>query len=444
MQAFDKFWADAVTVLWGMPLVLLLTGAGVYFTVMGGFMPLRGFRHALSILSGRFDDPNDPGEISHFQALSSALSATVGLGNIAGVAIAVAIGGPGAILWMWISGLVGMSTKFFTCTLACLYRKEDESGVPQGGPMYYLEVGLGKKFLPLAYMFAVFGMIGTLPLFQSNQLAGLLEVHWSIDRSVTGTLAMLAVGAVILGGIKRVGKTTAKVVPAMCLLYLLACLTVVITNYTVVPALFVSIFKHAFGMDAAIGAATGVAVKQVLITGIQRAAFSNEAGIGTAPLAHGAAKTDEPVREGLVAMIGPFVDTHVVCTLTALVILLTGVNTHGGGIVMTATAFELAMPGFGKPLLTLVAVLFATTTMISLCYYGQKCARYLLGPLFGDLYIYMYLLFIPIAAHWTQATAVNIADVAFALMAIPTLIGALLLSPKVVSAYRDYFQRMRI
>jgi AGCS family alanine or glycine:cation symporter len=442
MHPFDLFWANAVAFLWDLPLVILLTGAGVVFTIMGGFMPLRGFRHAIDILRGRFDNPNDPGEISHFQALSSALSSTIGMGNIAGVAIAVAVGGPGAIFWMWVSGLVGMSTKFFTCTLACMYRKNDPHGVPQGGPMYYIEVGLGRKFLPVAWMFAIFGMVGTLPLFQSNQLAGLLDTHWDVDRLVTGTIAMLVVGSIILGGIKRVGRTASKVVPTMCLLYLVACLIVVTSNYARVPALFVSIFEHAFGLGAAFGAATGVAVKQVLITGIQRAAFSNEAGMGTAPLAHGAAKTDEPVREGLVAMLGPFIDTHIICTLTALVILLSGVSTDGGGIVMTTAAFEAAMPGIGRPLLTVVAVLFALTTMTSLCYYGQKCARYLLGQRFGDLYILFYLLIIPVAAHWTQATAVNIADVAFALMAIPTLIGALLLSPKVVSAYRDYFNRM--
>ncbi|MBI2969470.1 MAG: alanine:cation symporter family protein, partial [Gammaproteobacteria bacterium] len=399
-------------------------------------------RHTLDVLRGRFDDPNDPGEISHFQALSSALSGTIGLGNIAGVAIAVAVGGPGAVFWMWVAALVGMATKFFTCTLSCMYRKEDEDGIAQGGPMYFIEVGLGPRFRPLAILFAACGMVGALPLFQANQLSGMLQAQWSFPALGTGLIAMVLVGVVEVGGIRRVGRVTSRVVPSMCLLYMAACLYVLVTNLPVMPEVFLRIFSNAFGTDAALGGAAGLAFAQVMTTGVQRAAFSNEAGIGTEAMAHGAARTDEPVREGLVAMLGPFIDTHVVCTLTALVILSSGVTTEGGGIVMTVTAFERAMPVLGPVILTCVVILFAVSTMMTYSYYSVKCARYLFGKRLGSHYLYVYLVLIPVAAMWTQNTAVNIIDTFFALMAIPTLFSSLALSRRVVSALDDYLQRM--
>ncbi|NKB38337.1 MAG: amino acid carrier protein [Gammaproteobacteria bacterium] len=444
MEAFNTFWANVVSLIWGLPLVILLTGAGAYFTIVTRFLPFRTFAHALDIVRGKYDNPDDPGEISHFQALSSALSATVGMGNIAGVAVAVAIGGPGAIFWMWVSGLVGMTTKFFTCSLACMYRKEDEDGIPQGGPMYFIEVGLGGRFKFLAVMFACCGMIGTLSLFQSNQLASLLYTDWNIPPVVTGFIAMVLVSMVVLGGITRIGKATARIVPAMCLLYFLACMFIVLSNFQQVPGLLLSIVSNGLGLNAALGGAAGVVVKEVMVTGIQRAAFSNEAGIGTAPMAHGAAKTTEPVREGMVAMIGPFIDTHVICTLTALVILISGVSSEGGGIVMTAAAFEQAMPGVGSLLLTMVVIMFAISSMISLSYYGLKCARYLFGKKNGGYYIYVYLLTILLAAVWSQGVILNIVDAAYGLMAIPTVLATLALSPKVTVALKDYMQRMNL
>ena len=387
MTAFNEFWSQVVSLVWGLPLVIGLTSAGLYFTIISGFIPFRAWRHALEIIGGKYDKADDPGEISHFQALSSALSATIGMGNIAGVAVAVAVGGPGAVFWMWVSGLVGMTTKFFTCSLACMYRKEDENGVVQGGPMYFIEVGLGKRFKFLAVMFAISGMIGTLSLFQSNQLSGLLYQDWSVPRIVTGLGAMLIVGAVVLGGIKRIGRVSSRVVPAMCLLYFFAACYIVLSNLPQVPGLLMLIVKSGFGFDAALGGAAGVALREVMVTGIQRAAFSNEAGIGTAAMAHGAAKTTEPVREGLVAMLGPFIDTHVICTLTALVILISGVSSEGGGIVMTAQAFEHAIPGLGKIILSIVVVMFSISTMISLSYYSVKCAQYLFGTRYGAYYV---------------------------------------------------------
>ena len=439
----DAFWLAAVDLAWGIPLVVLLIGAGLWFTIAGRFVPVRGFRHAIDIIRGKFDDPSDPGEISHFQALSSALSATLGMGNIAGVAIAVTVGGPGAIFWMWVAGLVGMATKFFTCTLSCLYRREDSRGVPQGGPMYWIEIGLGPAWRPLAMMFAICGMVGCLALFQINQLAGLLNADYGVPDWTTGGVATLLVSVVILGGIVRVGKVASRVVPAMALLYFVTALAVIVRNFDVVPGLLASIVTSAFGGGAVVGGVAGVTLKQAMITGVRRAAFSNEAGMGTAPLAHGAARTNEPVREGLVAMIGPFIDTNIVYTLTALVILSTGVAGSEDGAVLTARAFESALPGVGGHLLTVVILLFSLTTLVSYSYYSLKCAKYVLGERLGAKYIYVYCGSIFFGAIWTQDLVINMLDTAFAMMAIPTVLSTLALSPRVLAATRDYFDRQR-
>lgn len=445
MNGFDQFWASAVDYAWGMPLIVLLIGAGLFFTISSRLLPFRALRHTFDILRGKFDDKKDPGEITHFQALTSALSATIGMGNISGVAIAISIGGPGAIFWMWVAGAVGMATKFFTCTLATMYRKKDENGVEQGGPMYFIEVGLGKKFKPLAIMFSIFGMLGCLAMFQSNQLASLLDSHWGINPWYTGIACMLFVGVVILGGIVRVGQVTAKIVPVMVGIYFIAAMIVILSNYEQIPGIFASIFSNAFGSESIAGGAAGVALREVIVTGVKRAAFSNEAGIGTAPMAHGAAKTTEPIREGLVAMIGPFFDTHIVCTLTALVILSAGGTALGGdGVVMTVNAFSAALGTVGKTTLAVVITMFSVSTMLSYSYYSLKCSRYLFGNKFGQYYIYVYLASILLAALWTQDTVVNMLDTAFAMMAIPTLIGTLLLSGKVTAALKDYFKRMGI
>lgn len=442
---FSAFWAAAAGQVWGLPMVALLMGTGLYFLFRCRMLPFLAMGHTLAILRGRYNDPGDPGEISHFQALTAALSATIGMGNIAGVAIAISAGGPGALFWMWLAALVGMATKFFDCTLACMYRKADERGIAQGGPMYAIEVGLGPRYRPLAWLFALCGMVGLLPIFQANQLAGLLQVHWGIDRAATGFTCMAIVALVLLGGVVRVGQVTSKVVPAMCLLYVGACLAVVGANIHQVPSLIASIFSSAFGAEAAVGGAVGLGFRQVLVTGVQRAVFSNEAGIGTAALAHGAARTDEPVREGLVAMIGPFVDTHIICTLTALVVLSAGgAALDGDGVVMTANAFNEALPGLGSVLLGLAFTLFALSTMLAYAYYNLKCARYLLGLRRGDRFRYVYLALIPLGALWSQDTVVNMIDTVFALMAIPNLIAALLLAPRVMAALNDYRRRMAL
>jgi AGCS family alanine or glycine:cation symporter len=442
MTQFEQFWASIVNLLWGLPLVVFILAVGIYFSTISRLLPLRGFFHAFAVLSGKYDKKDAPGEISHFQALTVALSGTIGMGNIAGVAIAISMGGAGAIFWMWVAGLFGMIIKFFTCTLACLYRKQDENGIEQGGPMYFIECGLGKKFKPLAILFAMAGLIGCIPMFQVNQLAGLLKSELSIAPIYTGLGALIFIGIIIIGGIKRVGTATAAIVPFMFIAYLISSLIIIFLNFEVVPSIIVDIFYSAFGKEAVVGGATGLIFKEVLVTGIKRAIFSNEAGVGTEVMAHGAAKTKEPVREGLVAMLGPFIDTHIVCTCTALVILSSGINPMDSGVLMTAASFNQSLPGIGNLIVYFVFTLFAVSTMITYSYYSLKCARYLFGNKIGQHFVYVYLAIIPLSAIWTQGTIINIIDSMFALMIFPTLIATLLLSKKVLAEMQRYFDKL--
>ncbi len=445
-----------------MPLVVLLVGGGLFFLIYCRFLPYTNFRHSLQILAGKYDDPDAPGDITPFQALSSALAATVGMGNVSGVAIAITVGGPGAIFWMWISALVGMATKFFTCTLAVMYRGKDTSGKIQGGPMYYISEGLGKKWMPLAVFFSIAGLIGATPIFQSNQLTQIIrdtifvEHGWfGVDTMIGGAImggdgfrlsdalmGLIFVGLVslvIFGGIKRIGVVAARLVPLMVFIYVTSVVYIIISNITDLGYYFGLIFTDAFTGQAAAGGAVGA----VIITGIQRAAFSNEAGIGMEALAHGAAKTREPVREGLVAMNEPAIDTLLVCTMTALAILMTGVwDTEGvDGITLTAMAFDEGIPIFGAYLLILAVSIFSITTMFTYSYYGTKCLNFLIGAERQHYYNYFYVISIFLGAIFTLDMVVNLIDGMFAMMAIPTMTGALLLSPKVMEATKDYFRR---
>lgn len=442
MHQFEQLWIVAVDLFWGLPLVVFILASGIYFATISRLKPLTGFFHAFAILSGKFDRKNEPGELSHFQALTVALSGTIGMGNIAGVAIAISMGGAGAVFWMWIAGLFGMVIKFFTCTLSCLYRKQDEDGIAQGGPMYFIECGLGKRFKPLAILFAMAGLVGCIPMFQVNQLASMLQNEFSIAPLYTGIAALLFVGIIIIGDIKRVGKVTANIVPFMFLAYVISSLIVIVINFDAVPGILRDIFFSAFGKEAVYGGATGLVFKEVLVTGIKRAIFSNEAGVGTEAMAHGAAQTREPVREGLVAMLGPFIDTHIVCTCTALVILSSGIPIGDSGVVMTAMSFNQSLPGIGDMIVYLVFTLFALSTMITYSYYSIKCARYLFGKDIGNRYVYIYLSVLPLSAIWSQATIINIIDTMFALMIFPTLLSTLLLSRKVIDEMHRYFDKL--
>lgn len=433
--------------VWGLPLIFLLVGAGFSFTFYTKGIQFSQFRHGIQCISGKFDKASDPGEISHFQALSAALSATIGLGNIAGVAIAIHTGGPGAVFWMWVTGLVGMATKFVSCSLAVMFRHYHKDGSISGGPMYYIELGLGKKWKPLAVAFAFFGIaasFGIGNMFQSNQAAAILSESFSVPEWLTGITLVALVSLVIIGGIQRIGQVAVRLVPGMCLIYILGALYVLIINFERIPELFFMIFHDAFHGTAAIGGIAGIAFKEVVVQGVRRACFSNEAGMGSAPIAHAAAKTNEPIREGVVAMIGPFIDTIVVCTMTALVILITGAWTQDlNGIQLAAFAFDSAVEGFGKYIISIGVLLFAFSTMISWSYYGERCCEYLFGESSIMKFKVIFVVFTFIGAVWKLNAVLDFSDAMAGLMAIPNLIGIIFLLPKVLTASNDYFSRMK-
>jgi alanine or glycine:cation symporter, AGCS family len=436
--------------IWDTPMLVLLMGGGFILLVYSRFLPFRHLGHAMKVVRGKYDDSNIPGQITSFQALSAAIAATVGLGNISGVAIAINMGGPGAIFWMWMSAFVGMATKFFTCSLAIMYRGKDSSGEVQGGPMYVIEEGMGKKWKPLAVLFSVAGILGLLAIFQANQLTDVFRFvmlepygldHGASTRWILGISMMIIVAIVILGGIQRIAGVASKLVPFMVGLYFVTVFIIVFKYIGDVPSMLLLIIEDAFTGNAVMGGAVGA----VIVIGARRAAFSNEAGIGTAPMVHGASRNNEPVREGLIAMLGPFIDTIVVCTLTALVILLTGVwqSTENDGVRLTLSAFEMALPGVGKYLLMLAVLVFAFSTMFTYSYYGHKCFNYLFGADKADYYNYFYLITIVAGAVASLEVVVSFVDGMYAIMAIPTMISALYLSPKVRAATKDYFKRMK-
>ena len=452
--ALDQFMASMVNVLWGTPLVILLLGGGFYFTLISKLTPFRYLFHAIDILRGKFDQKDDPGQITHFQALSSALSSTVGMGNIAGVALAIQTGGPGSIFWMWCTAVIGMTTKFFTCTLSVLFRGKDDNGEVQGGVMYYIDEGLGRKYKPLAVMFGISGMIGCTVFFQANQLSVIIRENifnqYKIFQSnifigdlLIGILVASIVSVVIFGGIKRIALVASKMVPIMVGLYLFAAIIIIINNIQSVPDVFKLIISEAFSMNSMAGGAFGV----VLIQGVKRGLFSNEAGSGTETMAHGAAKTNEPVREGLVAMLGPFIDTIVVCSITALVILLSGIDLpkpEGSykAVILTVAAFESQLGYLGEVFIMIAILTFSLSTMFGYSYYGRKCTSYLFGTKWKPFYNGFYVLMIIIASTTSIEIAINLMDSAFALMVIPTMVSTVLLAPKVLAESRSYFSKI--
>lgn len=450
METISNWIAQFSSLVWGLPLVVLILGGGIFFTIYSRFAPLRHLPHALDVLRGKYNDPSDPGQITHFQALCTALASTIGLGNISGVAIAIYQGGPGALFWMWVCATLGMSTKFFTCTLSVMYRGKDSEGEVQGGPMYFIEEGLGPKFKPLAVFFAVCGLLGCLSLFQTNQLMEILLSQpamsgWSESsrmafRWIAGILVASLVGMVIFGGIQRIGKVTSRLTPTMAMLYVGLCLLILGLRAGEIPAAFLSIFQQAFQPDAVFGGGLGA----VILVGVRRGAFSNEAGIGTEALAHGAAKTREPIREGLIAMLGPMIDTLIICTMTGLVLLVTGVGTEAesGGVALTSQAFEKALPGVGAITLLICVLFFSISTMIGYSYYGAKCSGYLFGAASRNRYNVFYLIMLVVGAVASAATVVNFVDGMFALMAIPTMFGTLALSPRVMREARRYWEEL--
>jgi len=452
MLYLEKLTSEFASFMWGYPLLILMMGGGVFFTVYSRFTPFRFFRHGIKILLGQYDNSEDPGDLTHFQALSTALASTVGMGNISGVAVAISMGGPGALFWMWISAFVGMSTKFFTCTLSIMFRGKDDQGDVQGGPMYVIETALGKKFKGLAILFSAAGLIGCLPLFQANQLTQIIRDEiwqnngWFTDSVLTGNLVVgipvaVLVAVVIFGGIKRIGYVASRLVPLMVSLYLLAGIFIMITNLADIPDLLALIFSDAFSGKAAAGGVIG----SVIITGVRRASFSNEAGLGTEAMAHGAAKTREPVREGLVAMLGPFIDTIVVCSITGIVILLSGLwqGDETSGVTLTTMAFSQELGSMGKSLLLICVFIFSLTTMFGQSYYGSKCIGYLFGTRWQQKYNLFYVIAVIFGAVVSLNVVINIIDGVYALMAIPTMVSALLLSPQVMKEAKRYFANLK-
>ncbi|HET6416233.1 MAG TPA: amino acid carrier protein [Polyangiales bacterium] len=433
-------------------IVFWLIAGATFFTLRFGFINLRAFRHAWVVTTGHYDDPDDPGEVTHFQALSSALSATVGLGNIAGVAVAVAVGGPGAIFWMIVAGFLGMSSKFTECTLGQMYREVADDGHILGGPMRYLDRGLGELGLPrlgrvLAVVFAVMcigGSFGGGNMFQANQSYAQVADIMPFFAGGWGSLAYgvtlsFLVGIVIIGGIRRIGQVAGFIVPVMCGIYLVAGLFIIITNFDQILPSLQKIVGEAFSPEAGFGGMLGV-----LVTGFRRAAFSNEAGVGSASIAHSAAATDEPVREGIVALLEPFIDTIVVCTMTGLVVVITGAYEGGGeeGVLMTSKAFATVLPWFPN-VLSLAVFLFAFSTMISWSYYGERCWTFLFGAQFSMIYKVLFLGFIVLGSVLKLGNVIDFSDLMILGMSFPNILGAFLLSGKVSDALKSYWSRYK-
>lgn len=451
MPDVSAIMSEFASFAWGPWALALLLGGGCYFFVYSRMLPFRHFLHAVQVLMGKFDNPNDTGHISHFQALSSALAGTIGMGNIAGVAVAIQTGGPGTIFWMWVCALVGIATKFFTCTVAVQFRGPDSRGVIQGGPMYAIVYGLGRRWKPLGVFFSTCALFGTLPIFQANQLTQVLRDTiavpsglvadpsdpWAFNLAVGLTVAALA-GWILIGGIHRIGQVASQLVPAMVVLYLGSAAAILVINFDQIPEMVSLILSDAFSGQAVAGGALGT----VIVTGVRRAAFSNEAGIGSEALAHGAAKTDEPVREGLVAMLGPMIDTLVVCSSTALIILCTGtwLDTESSGVTVTAAAFEQALPSFGIYILVTCVICFAVSTILTCGYYGEKSLGFLIGAERQGLYKYLYVVAITIGAMTSLTAVLDFIDGMYGFMAIPTMTSALWLSPQVMEAARRYLK----
>ncbi|MCP4805019.1 MAG: alanine:cation symporter family protein [Proteobacteria bacterium] len=436
----------------GLPIVVvwLVLGA-TFFTLRMNFINIRAFGHAIRVTRGDYDNPDDPGEISHFQALSSALSATVGLGNIAGVAVAVGMGGPGAIFWMVCAGFLGMSAKFTECTLGQMYRSIDAGGRVMGGPVGYLEkgmkeIGLGGLGKVLAVVFAVMcigGSLGGGNMFQANQsyaaVAEVIPIFADYDW-LYGLILAGFVGMVIIGGIRSIGRVASVIVPVMCGVYILAALWILGAHASEIPTAFGQIIGEAFTPEAGKGGLIGV-----LIIGFQRAAFSNEAGVGSAAIAHSAASTDEPVREGIVASLGPFIDTLVVCTMTGLVVVITGAYQGDEvGVGMTNEAFASVISWFPL-ILSFAVVMFAFSTMISWSYYGERCWSYLFGDskAVGLAYKVLFLVAVFFGAVFNLGSVLDFSDLMILGMAFPNILGVALLSSKVKAALDDYWARLK-
>jgi AGCS family alanine or glycine:cation symporter len=447
MEKLNNIISQINSFAWGPPMLGALSVTGVLLTLGLVFMPWRKVGYGFKLLFSK-DDQEGSGDVKPFNALMTALSATVGTGNIAGVATAIALGGPGAIFYMWLIALFGMATKYAEAVCAVKFRETDEGNNYVGGPMYYLRNGVGEfapslgKWLGLA--FAVFGAIAAFGIgngVQVNSMAAALGGSFSVPTYITGTIVAILVGIVILGGIKRIGDVAGKLVPAMIVLYIGAALIILIINAAEIPAALGLIFKHAFQPSAAAGGFAGAAVAAAIRFGVARGVFSNESGLGSAAIAHAAAKTNNPVKQGIIAMLGTFIDTLIVCSMTALVILTSGVWTSGEtGAVLTSIAFDNSLGG-GQYVVTIALAVFAFTTILGWSYYGEKCWQYLFSDKTIIVYRILWVIAILLFANVKVDFVWNLADTLNGLMAIPNLIGLLLLAPMVFKVTHDYFEK---
>ncbi|MCK4838735.1 MAG: sodium:alanine symporter family protein [Desulfobulbaceae bacterium] len=425
-------------IVWGKPMLVLIVGVGAYLMLGLGFMPIRKLIFGFKMLFRGRTETAEEGEISPFNALMTALSATIGTGNIAGVATAVSVGGPGAIFWMWITAVVGMATKYAEAVCAVKFREVDDQGDHVGGPMYFIKNGLGPNWAWLGFLFALFGTVaafGIGNMVQSNSIAAALHDSYQIPKTLTGIVLAVLVGAVILGGIKRIANVAGRLVPFMAIFYVACGLVIIFMNLDKVPGAFGEIFSQAFTGTAAAGGFLGMVIK-----GVARGVFSNEAGLGSAPIAHAAARTDDPVRQGSIAMLGTFIDTIIVCSITGLVIISSGVWSGGEtGASLSSAAFESALPGVGSYIVTIGLSVFAFTTILGWSFYSEKCVEYLFGEKTITPFRILWILAVPIGATADLDFMWLVADTLNALMAIPNLIALILLSPVVYKLTKEHF-----
>jgi AGCS family alanine or glycine:cation symporter len=479
----DEILTRISDIVWGPVMVALLVGTGLYITIRLGFVQFRYLSHAIACITGKYDHLRDEGEISHFRALTTALAATIGTGNIAGVATAIVMGGPGAIFWMWMTALVGMATKFCSCSLAIEFRNIHPDGSASGGPMYYIQKGFMPRIFVailgqegtrsiatlIAIMFALFTMIASFGIgnmVQANSVVDGLKYimpeslqqggvdidiafmgfsfHLNYFSLVIGLVLFMLAGLVIIGGIKRIASVTSRLVPLMSIFYVAGAITVLVLNYDKIHLCLKLIIKSAFTPYAAPGGIIGAMV--AMRFGVARGVFSNESGLGSAPMAHAAARTKEMAREGFVAMLGPFIDTIVICTMTALVILVTEAalsDSSLNGSSLTAHAFDIGLFGYGQYIVGIGLILFAFSTLISWSYYGDRCAEFLFGEKAVIWYRYLYLVLVIVGAVGGLRLIWNLADIFNALMALPNLIGLIALVGIVAAKKKDYVKRLK-
>ena len=444
MQQLTHWLQDLNSMVWGVPMIVLILGTGFYLQLRLGFMPLRNIAYGFRMIwKSRSVHDKASGDISPYAALMTALSATVGTGNIAGVATAIAVGGPGAVFWMWMTALVGMATKYAEVVVAVKYREQNSKGQWVGGPMYAIKNGLGPKWRWLAAAFAIFGGLagfGIGAMVQANGISSAMESAFGVQTWMTGLVVAALTAAVVLGGIQRIGAVAEKLVPTMCLVYIVCVLWVLGCYVEQIPSAFMLIIEQAFQPTAAVGGFAGSTVLMAIRMGVARGIFSNEAGLGTAGIAQAAGQTKDPVFSGIVGMMGTFIDTIIVCTMTGLAIVVSGVWDSGAsGALLSTQSFEAAMPGFGKYLLAISLAVFAFTTILGWAYYGEKCWTYLVGPICEKPFRVLWVAGVFMGAVVTLDVAWLVADTLNALMAIPNLISLLLLSPVIVKLTRQYF-----